>query len=154
MLLIITIIMITLMVIIILGILLTSNETIISTFVRQLRCVCPGKAQGPSCKVLARTFSGSGWAWVRPLVNCLPTTISFRVLTRRPDALLLYSGPLATLPRSADTPPAPLLAVQLWQGRPQVLLEDGGRPQKLEVNTTVHDGRWHTVHIYLEFHVS
>ncbi|XP_042242202.1 putative neural-cadherin 2 isoform X2 [Homarus americanus] len=42
-----------------------------------------------------------------------------------------------------------MLAVQLWQGRPQVLLEGGGGPLKVQVNTTVHDGNWHTLHLHL-----
>ncbi|XP_069159473.1 uncharacterized protein [Procambarus clarkii] len=113
------------------------------------RCVCPQGSVGPRCKVLARTFSGAGWAWVRPLPPCLPLTISFRVLTRRSHALLLFSGPLAPHPRRPHSPPTPMLAVQLWEGRPQVVLEGGGSPLKLEVNTTVNDGDWHLLHLHL-----
>ncbi|KAK8754217.1 hypothetical protein OTU49_014924, partial [Cherax quadricarinatus] len=60
------------------------------------RCVCPGGSLGPRCKVVTRTFFGSGWAWLPPLSPCLPATISLRLLTTRPHALILYSGPLAT----------------------------------------------------------
>ncbi|XP_063879939.1 putative neural-cadherin 2 isoform X2 [Scylla paramamosain] len=111
------------------------------------RCVCPQGSSGPRCKVLGRTFSGSGWAWVRRLPPCLPVTVSLRVLTRRPSGLLLYSGPLAPQPR--HPPPTPMLTLQLSQGRVQLLLEGGGEPVKLVVNATLHDGDWHTIHLHL-----
>ncbi|XP_069945504.1 putative neural-cadherin 2 isoform X2 [Cherax quadricarinatus] len=113
------------------------------------RCVCPQGSVGNRCKVMARTFSGSGWAWVRPLPPCLPVTVSFRILTRRPHGLLLYSGPLAPQPRRPHTAPTPMLAVQLWEGRPQVLLEGQGGPLKIQVNTTIDDGDWHVIHLHL-----
>ncbi|XP_042876208.1 putative neural-cadherin 2, partial [Penaeus japonicus] len=115
------------------------------------RCVCPGGSDGPHCKIVARSFSGAGWVWVKPLPPCLPTTISFRLLTQRPHALVLYSGPLApSYPRRESRTPTPLLAVQVRSGRPQVLLYGGGGQLKLSVNATVHDGQWHT--IYLRIH--
>ncbi|KAG7168236.1 Neural-cadherin-like 10, partial [Homarus americanus] len=116
------------------------------------RCVCPGGSWGARCKVLGRTFSGAGWAWVRPLPSCLPTTISLKLLTRRPHALLLYSGPLAPAPPLPNLPTTPMLALQVWRGRPQLLLEGGAGAVKLEVNTTVNDGDWHTLHLYLHPH--
>nr|XP_045606773.1 putative neural-cadherin 2 [Procambarus clarkii] len=116
------------------------------------RCVCPEGSWGARCKVLARTFTGDGWAWVRPLPPCFPTTISLRLLTRRPHALVLYSGPLATVPRHPDDPPTPMLALQVWRGRPQLLLEGGAEALKLEVNRTVNDGDWHTIHLHLHAH--
>ncbi|XP_042855909.1 putative neural-cadherin 2 [Penaeus japonicus] len=113
------------------------------------RCVCPGGSWGPRCKVAARTFSGAGWAWVRAPPSCLPTRISLRLLIRRPAGLVLYSGPMAPTPRGPGAPPTPLLALQLWQGRPQLLLEGRGGPLKVELNTTLHNGHWHTIHIQL-----
>ncbi|XP_071536341.1 putative neural-cadherin 2 isoform X3 [Panulirus ornatus] len=117
------------------------------------RCVCPGGSWGPRCKVLGRSFQGEGWVWLPALPPCLPTTISFDVLTSRSQAILLYSGPLASSaghqgpPRTSATP---LLAVQLSGGRPQVLLEGPRGSVKLEVNTTVNDGDWHALHLRLD----
>ncbi|KAK8374085.1 hypothetical protein O3P69_014994 [Scylla paramamosain] len=111
-------------------------------------CVCPGRTSGPQCKVLGRTFWGSGWAWLRPLPPCLPTTISLRLLTRRPHGLLLYAGPLA--PPLRRTAPAPMLTLQLVGGRPQALVEGAGVSLKLHVNTSLSDGRWHTLHLVLD----
>ncbi|XP_071534242.1 putative neural-cadherin 2 [Panulirus ornatus] len=113
------------------------------------RCVCPGGSWGARCKVLARTFSGDGWAWVKPLPPCLPTTISLRLLTRRPHTLILYSGPLAPLPPHPHSPPTPMLALQLWRGRPQLLLEGSAGALKLEVNAALNDGNWHAIHVRL-----
>ncbi|XP_063874461.1 putative neural-cadherin 2 isoform X1 [Scylla paramamosain] len=112
------------------------------------RCVCPGGAEGPQCKVLGRSFGDSGWAWLHPLPPCLPVILSFRVLTRRPHGLLLYAGPLAPTPRHAT--PAPMLALQLVDGRPQALLEGGGGPLKLKVNSSLSDGLWHSLHLSLD----
>nr|XP_027239505.1 neural-cadherin-like [Penaeus vannamei] len=114
------------------------------------RCVCPGGSWGPRCKVLARTFTASGWAWVRHLPSCLPTTISFRILTRCPDALVLYSGPLTPVPRRPGSLPSPMIAVQVMGGRPQVLLEGVGESVKVEVKAIVNDGYWHTVHVLVD----
>ncbi|XP_063588701.1 neural-cadherin-like [Penaeus indicus] len=117
------------------------------------RCVCPGGSWGPRCKVLARTFTASGWAWVRHLPSCLPTTISFRILTRCPDALVLYSGPLTPVPRRPGSLPSPMIAVQVVGGRPQVLLEGVGESVKVEVKAVVNDGYWHTVHVLVDTQV-
>lgn len=47
-----------------------------------------------------------------------------------------------------------MLAVQLWRGRPQLLVEGGAVPVKLEVPTKVNDGDWHDLHIRLNPQVS
>lgn len=111
--------------------------------------MCPQGSSGTRCKVLSRTFSGAGWAWVRRLPPCLPVTASLRVLTRRPSGLLLYSGPLAPHPRRPNAQPTPMLVLELQEGRPQLLVEGGDKPLKLRVNTTIHDGNWHTIHLHL-----
>ncbi|XP_045131274.1 putative neural-cadherin 2 isoform X2 [Portunus trituberculatus] len=114
------------------------------------RCLCPGRSWGPRCKVLARTFSGSGWAWVRPLPPCLPTTVSLRLLPRLPSGLILYSGPLSSTSTYPHWGPTPMLAVQLVEGRPQVVLEGGRGSMKLQVDTLLRPGTWHTLHLHLD----
>ncbi|XP_064095252.1 LOW QUALITY PROTEIN: putative neural-cadherin 2 [Macrobrachium nipponense] len=113
------------------------------------RCICPGISWGPQCKILSRSFSGNGWAWARPLPPCLPMTLSIRVLTTNPRALILYWGPLSSTSAHPHYPPTPMLALQLVQGHPQVLLEGARGPLKLEINTTLSDGVWHTIHLRL-----
>ena len=117
------------------------------------RCLCPGRSWGPRCKVLARTFSGSGWAWVRPLPPCFPTTVSLRLLPRLPSGLILYSGPLSSTSTYPHWGPTPMLAVQLVEGRPQVVLEGGRGSMKLQVDTSLRPGTWHTLHLHLDTQV-
>ena len=76
-----------------------------------------------------------------------------RVLTRHPQALLLYAGPMAPTQRPKDTAPTSMLALQIKHGRPQLLLEGSVEPLKLEVNTTLHDGEWHDLHLRLDAQV-
>ena len=88
-----------------------------------------------------------------PPPRCLPTTVSIRLLTRHTHALLLYAGPMAPKHRPKDTAPTPMLALQLRHGRPQLLVEGGLEPIKVEVNATLTDGEWHDLHFRLDTQV-
>ncbi|XP_064106311.1 putative neural-cadherin 2 [Macrobrachium nipponense] len=115
------------------------------------RCICPSGSWGYQCKILSRTFDGSGFAWLRPLPPCVPTTISLRVLTRKEEALLLYAGPLvASNLRGTISAPQPLLALQVFGGRVEVVLEGGSEALKLMVDRRVNDGHWHVIHVRLD----
>lgn len=122
-------------------------------FTSMVRCICPGGSWGPRCKVLGRSFSGSGWVWVRPLPLCLPSTISLRILTRQPNSLILYSGPLGSHRHQSYSSPTPMMTLQLSEGRPQLLVEGGLEAIKLEVTTVINDGQWHTFHIRFDYQV-
>ncbi|KAK7080329.1 hypothetical protein SK128_017660 [Halocaridina rubra] len=113
------------------------------------RCVCPGGTWGHRCKLLSRTFEGNGWAWVKPLPQCLPATISLHILTKHPHALILYSGPLSKVSLQSFNTPVPMLTIQLIDGRPQVLIEGSRGPVKLQVASTLNDGKWHTLHLHV-----
>ena len=47
-----------------------------------------------------------------------------------------------------------MLALQLRHGRPQLLIEGGLEPIKVEVNVTLTDGEWHDLHLHLDAKVS
>lgn len=47
-----------------------------------------------------------------------------------------------------------MVAVQLMDGRPQVLVEGEAGAVKLEVSTALHDGDWHVIHLQLDSRVS
>lgn len=47
-----------------------------------------------------------------------------------------------------------MVAVQLMDGRPQVLVEGEAGPVKLEISTPLHDGEWHVIHLQLDSRVS
>lgn len=49
--------------------------------------------------------------------------------------------------------PAPMLALQLKDGRPQLLLEGEGGPIKLQMDISLHDGHWHSLHLSLDSQV-
>ncbi|XP_066961725.1 neural-cadherin-like [Macrobrachium rosenbergii] len=113
-------------------------------------CICPGGSKGPQCKIYSRTFNGNGWAWLKPPSTCLPMTISVRLLTQKPDGLLLYNGPLVPPSDAGKLIPTPMLTVQLVNQRPQVLIQGIGEFFKLQVNKSVSDGNWHTVYVRLD----
>ncbi|XP_068219630.1 putative neural-cadherin 2 [Palaemon carinicauda] len=114
------------------------------------RCICPGGSWGRRCKIVSRTFEGKGWIWIRAFPPCLPTTISLRVLTRRPNALLLYSGPLSFSSTHPRYPTTPMLSLQLVEGRPQVLMESGRGSIRLQVDSNFEMGLWHTLHLHID----
>ncbi|XP_037789255.1 neural-cadherin-like [Penaeus monodon] len=121
-----------------------TGHIVASGQLREGRCICPGGSFGSRCKIPARSFKGTGWAWVAPLPPCLPASLSFKVLTNRPRALLLYSGPLTT----PATPPRSLLAIQLEDGRPRLIYEGRAGKVDLLVNTKVDDGAWHSIYAH------
>ncbi|XP_071513325.1 putative neural-cadherin 2 [Panulirus ornatus] len=114
------------------------------------RCVCPEGSWGHKCKVLTRTFTGSGWAWVQPIPPCIPTTLSIRILSHRPQALLLYSGPLSSTSSHPHNPSTPMIALQLVNGQPQAVLEGARGAVKVQVNVTLSTSTWHTLHLHLD----
>ena len=128
------------------------------------RCVCPHHAHGSRCKVLTRHFKGGtnehGWAWTPPVPACADMHLSVEVLTRAGDATLLYAGP--------DTPPhahahthnhnaaRDVVALEVRGGRPSLLLDLGGGPVTLTVNTTttITDNTWHRLDVLWRKQVS
>ncbi|XP_066937061.1 uncharacterized protein [Macrobrachium rosenbergii] len=47
------------------------------------RCICPGGSVGYNCKVLSRSFMGSGWSWLPSIPPCFPSTMSLKILTQQ-----------------------------------------------------------------------
>ncbi|XP_050740052.1 putative neural-cadherin 2 [Eriocheir sinensis] len=133
------------------------------------RCVCPHHTHGSRCKMLARHFDGGGagdggqaWVWVPPVPPCPDIHLSLEFLTHSPDATLLYAGPHSPPPtpsphpppasthNATQPPPTPsppnkdVLALELRAGRPWVLLDLGGGPVSLGLNTSaLADNTWH-----------
>lgn len=64
------------------------------------RCQCPAGYNGPRCQQTARSFRGNGWAWYPALEMCDNSHLSFEFITKKPDGLLLYNGPI--VPPEAD----------------------------------------------------
>ncbi|XP_068213121.1 putative neural-cadherin 2 [Palaemon carinicauda] len=121
-----------------------------SRTVHGMKCICPSGTWGLRCKALSRTFKGSGFIWIRPIPACVPTMISLKVLTRNQEALLLYAGPLMQYARKSTSKVTPLLAIQVVQGKVQMLVEGGSEPLKLRVGTQIDNGEWHTIHTKID----
>ncbi|XP_068229142.1 putative neural-cadherin 2 [Palaemon carinicauda] len=106
------------------------------------RCICPGGSVGFNCKVLSRSFMGSGWSWLPSIPPCFPSTMSLKILTQQREALLLYSGPI-----EIGDEKLPFLAIQLSDGYPELVTNSWAGRAKLQVGTRVNDGFWHTIHV-------
>lgn len=74
--------------------------TIYGNFSIGVRCQCPAGYNGPRCQQTARSFRGNGWAWYPALEMCDNSHLSFEFITKKPDGLLLYNGPI--VPPEAD----------------------------------------------------
>ncbi|KAG0710771.1 putative neural-cadherin 2 [Chionoecetes opilio] len=117
------------------------------------RCVCPYHTHGSRCKVLARHFKGGHnqhrWAWTPPLPACAKMHLSLEVLTRARDATLLYSGPDRPPPTPAHHAARDMVALELRGGRPSLLVDLGGGPVSLGVDTTapISDNTWHRLDV-------
>ena len=85
---------------------------------------------------------------------CIPTVISFRVLTKQESAFLLYAGPLVSSSQKAWSPPLPLLVLEVVQCEVQMIAEGGTDPLKLQMKTQVNDGNWHIIHAMHDDQVS
>ncbi|XP_063876229.1 putative neural-cadherin 2 [Scylla paramamosain] len=121
------------------------------------RCICPYGTWGPRCKMLSRYFKGKGggqeagatetseeaWAWVPPIPPCTEVYVSLEMLSTTESAALLYSGPEQnTEPSKRD-----LLLLELRQGQPVLLLDLGGGPVTLTLNSSssLADNTWHRI---------
>ncbi|KAG7161552.1 neural-cadherin 2-like 5 [Homarus americanus] len=126
------------------------------------RCICPHGTEDSRCKILSRHFEGvkepkdsvsssskggpviDGWAWLPPIPPCTEVHLSLEFLTSSQDATILYSGP-----RKDSRYPAgemgDLLALELRDGRPSLVLDLGAGPVALTINAsyTVTNSRWH-----------
>ncbi|XP_068229632.1 putative neural-cadherin 2 [Palaemon carinicauda] len=114
-------------------------------FSKGKRCICPGGSKGYNCKVLFRSFMGSGWSWLPSIPPCFPSTISLKILTQQKEALVLYSGPIEI---TGDR--LPFMAIQLSDGYPQLVTDSWAGRARLQVDTQVNDGSWHTIHVKLD----
>lgn len=117
------------------------------------RCVCPHHTRGAKCKLLSRHFRGGdkqrAWAWVPSVPACAEVHLSLEVLTRSQDATLLYAGPDRPPPIPPGQANRDVVALELRAGRPSLLLDLGGGPVTLTLNTTapLSDNTWHRLDV-------
>ncbi|XP_018016523.1 neural-cadherin isoform X4 [Hyalella azteca] len=114
-----------------------------------VRCRCREGYDGPRCQMTTRSFRGTGYAWFPALAMCDNSHISLEFLTRRPDGLLLYNGPI-TPPEADGIKVSDFIAIELEGGRPRLLIDFGSGTLELKVNTksNLNDGNWHQIDVF------
>ncbi|XP_044596396.1 neural-cadherin isoform X6 [Cotesia glomerata] len=114
-----------------------------------LTCQCPAGYNGPRCQQTARSFRGNGWAWYPALEMCDNSHLSFEFITRKPDGLLLYNGPIVK-PESDEVMVSDFISVELERGVPRLLIDFGSGTLELKVKTKrpLDDGEWHRLDIF------
>ena len=93
----------------------------------------------------AKLTPEGAWAWVQPIPLCVEVHVSLEVLTMARTAVLLYSGPEHGADYGSGN--RDLLLLELRQGRPVLLLDLGGDPVTLTLNSSssLADNTWHRI---------
>lgn len=124
------------------------------------KCICPTHTYGPHCKIIHREFnrrhhprnsaSFGSWAWLPSLPTCSHLHISLHLLTRNLHGLLIY------ISDSQSASYNPFLALQIANGRPQLVLRLGnsGSTSTITLNTTLNDHKWHRLDLMWRNQVS
>ncbi|XP_066596420.1 LOW QUALITY PROTEIN: neural-cadherin-like [Prorops nasuta] len=114
-----------------------------------LSCQCPSGYNGPRCQQTARSFRGNGWAWYPALEMCDQSHLSFEFITKKPDGLLLYNGPIVP-PESDEIMVSDFISVELERGIPRLLIDFGSGTLELKVKPQkpLYDGEWHRLDIF------
>ncbi|XP_065357962.1 putative neural-cadherin 2 isoform X1 [Calliphora vicina] len=114
------------------------------------RCVaCPIGYNGPRCQQTTRSFKGNGWSWYPPLQLCEESHLSLEFITKEPDGLILYNGPIVP-PKAEEFVLTDFIAIELEQGYPRLLIDFGSGTLELRVKTkkTLDDGVWHRLDVF------
>jgi hypothetical protein len=114
-----------------------------------VRCQCPRGFEGPRCQQTTRTFWGKGWAWYPPLELCDESHLSIEFLTRKPDGVLLYNGPIVP-PEREEMLISDFISLELVHGHPRLLIDFGSGTLELRIETKngMDDGDWHRIDIF------
>lgn len=119
-----------------------------------VKCVdCPDGFDGPRCQMTRHSFN-EGYALYVPFAQCEESTTSIEFLTKRPDGLIFYNGPVAELGRDD---PVDFIALSLQGGYPVLQLDHGSGTVTLTLDgrdlqgnrplQKLNDGRWHHLDI-------
>ena len=120
-----------------------------SFFLIAFSCKCPEGFEGPQCQMTTRSFDGRGWAWFPSLQQCENSHLSLEFMTRKPDGLLLYNGPISN-PDIGEIAVQDFISLELQSGRPRLLIDFGSGTAEVivYVDETLSDGEWHQVDIF------
>ncbi|KAM7352395.1 neural cadherin isoform 3-T5 [Cochliomyia hominivorax] len=112
-------------------------------------CSCPVGYTGPRCQQTTRSFRGNGWAWYPPLEMCDDSHLSLEFITRKPDGLIIYNGPIVP-PERDEMLISDFISLELERGYPRLLIDFGSGTLELRVKTkkTLDDGEWHRIDLF------
>ncbi|XP_073827130.1 neural cadherin isoform X7 [Musca autumnalis] len=112
-------------------------------------CSCPVGYTGPRCQQTTRSFRGNGWAWYPPLEMCDESHLSLEFITRKPDGLIIYNGPIVP-PERDEMLISDFISLELERGYPRLLIDFGSGTLELRVKTkkTLDDGEWHRIDLF------
>ncbi|XP_054165441.1 neural-cadherin-like isoform X3 [Oppia nitens] len=112
-------------------------------------CKCPEGYTGPQCQMPVRSFRGDGWAWFAPLQQCQDSHLSLEFMTRTPNGLIFYNGPIVE-PVMGMKAVRDFISLELFRGKLRFLIDFGSGTAELTLNPLgdLHDGEWHKVDIF------
>ncbi|CAG2162865.1 unnamed protein product, partial [Oppiella nova] len=112
-------------------------------------CKCPENFYGPQCQMPVRSFKGDGWAWFAPLQQCQDSHLSLEFMTRTPNGLIFYNGPIVE-PVMGMRAIKDFISLELFRGKLRFLIDFGSGTAELTLNPSgdLHDGEWHRVDIF------
>ncbi|KAK0427454.1 hypothetical protein QR680_010233 [Steinernema hermaphroditum] len=112
-------------------------------------CECRNNMlKGFRCQGTTRSFDGNGFAWFKPMPACTSLNITFEFMTKEPNAMLLYNGPMGRNSSAPVVDYGDFISIQLMGGMLSVDMNLNGRsPAHLEIprSPKLNDGKWHTV---------
>jgi len=80
---------------------------------------------------------------------CDESHLSLEFITRKPDGLIIYNGPIVP-PERDETLISDFIALELERGYPRLLIDFGSGTLELRVKTkkTLDDGEWHRIDLF------
>uniref|UniRef100_A0A158Q3C5 Neural-cadherin n=1 Tax=Dracunculus medinensis TaxID=318479 RepID=A0A158Q3C5_DRAME len=112
-------------------------------------CECRNNAfQGFRCQGTTRSFDGQGYAWFKPMPACTSLNISLHFMTKQPNSLLLYNGPMGSDNSQSQVDYRDYLIIRLVSGRIEAELMFNGVASnivQLAGSDMLNDGKWHAV---------
>jgi dynein heavy chain 2 len=120
---------------------------------------------GARCEGTMRNFNGNGYVWLAPPIKtCTSTNVSVSFMTREPDAMIIYFGPMYAADKD-DIYATDFLSITLSNGRPVVKINVGipgcknlgasgdnlcTSASQVNTPTSLADGKWHTLDLYFK----
>lgn len=123
------------------------NDGMCSETTIGIKCKCHHGYEGPQCQQTTRSFNGKGWAWFPALQQCEQSHFSLEFMTRKPNGLLFYNGPISD-PEFGEVVVQDFISLELQNGQPRLLIDFGSGTSEIKVKEDLNDGEWHRIDIF------